>query len=48
MFYELKYLYVHHMYFKCTTFVCIKYEPMKDKFSHDLHYQIIKWKVYEK
>ncbi len=27
------------------TFVCKKYEPMKEQFSQDFHYKILGWEV---
>ncbi len=30
---------------KCMTFVCKKYEPMKEQFSQDFHYKNLGWEV---
>jgi hypothetical protein len=36
-----------HISFKHTTFMCKKYEHMKNEFHIFLNYEVIEWKVYD-
>jgi hypothetical protein len=35
------YLYMYHICFKHTKFMCKKHKFMKERFLHDFHYQIM-------
>ncbi len=41
------YLYMHHMCFGCMISMYKKHKLMKGQFSHDFHYQILRWKFCE-